>query len=319
MLVITGEEDVPYEMFGGSISKRWDIATTHEEADNIIVQQAMDVASKRIQSVIVLSDDTDVFLLLLHYYFIENIKVQVLMESPIQCRTVIDIGASVSKHEHIISDVLSAHALSGCDTTASCFGIGKGKVLKALNDGHSLSLLGDPSAELSEVIQQASQFMTACYGQAKCSSTTEARLRVWASKMGKCSQMPKLCSLPPTDESFQENVKRAQLQTCVWKCALEHNPPAMDPSEYGYFKDVDSKCLLPTTIPDNVALAPAEIMKLIKCSCESNLPCRGNRCGCTNAKLACTMFCSCHSIGCCNDLTHTAQVVDDEDDDLPEN
>ena len=68
-------------------------AVAHEEADNVIVQQVMLSARNNEESdITVISDDTDVFILLLHYYHAENLKNRITMESPIKERTVIDIG-----------------------------------------------------------------------------------------------------------------------------------------------------------------------------------------------------------------------------------
>ena len=47
------------------------------------------------------------------------------MESPIKGRMVVDIGKTVQKHSELVEGILPAHALSGCDTVASYFGIGK--------------------------------------------------------------------------------------------------------------------------------------------------------------------------------------------------
>ena len=60
-LVITGQQEAPVEIgYGGAVIQRCDIATTHEEADNIIVQQAMKVAVDEQKQVTVFADDTDV-------------------------------------------------------------------------------------------------------------------------------------------------------------------------------------------------------------------------------------------------------------------
>ena len=60
-LMITGQQEAPVEIsFGGIVIQRCDIATTHEEADNIIVQQAVTVAMDEQKQVTVLADDTDV-------------------------------------------------------------------------------------------------------------------------------------------------------------------------------------------------------------------------------------------------------------------
>ena len=45
----------------------------------------------------------------------------------------IDIGATTKKHSNMVSEILAAHALTGCDTVAYLFGIGKGTVLNVWN------------------------------------------------------------------------------------------------------------------------------------------------------------------------------------------
>ena len=68
-LVITGADLVPIEISnGGVVISRADLKTSHEEADNIIVQQVLSCAAENAESKItVVADDTDVFVLLLHY------------------------------------------------------------------------------------------------------------------------------------------------------------------------------------------------------------------------------------------------------------
>ena len=56
-------------------------------------------------------------------------------------RAVIDIDATVHENLSIIPGLLAAHALSGCDTVASHYGIGKGIVLKVLREGKKLSCI----------------------------------------------------------------------------------------------------------------------------------------------------------------------------------
>ena len=87
------------------------------------------------------------------------------MESPIKERIVIDIGQTVEKHVSFVSELLPTHALTGCDTVACCYGVGKGTALKVLKEGHSLSLLGVIDSPIEAVIAQATTFISACYGQ----------------------------------------------------------------------------------------------------------------------------------------------------------
>ncbi|KAG1677196.1 hypothetical protein GQR58_013996 [Nymphon striatum] len=102
--------------------------------------------------------------------------------------------------------------------------------------------------------------------------------------------IPKIQSLPPTSEAFIENVKRAHLQTCIWKAALDLDPPAVDPTEHGYTRHESSKSLLPTTVPDGVSLAPDEIMALIKCNCDDTAPCRNMRCQLIKNNIICILI-----------------------------
>ena len=73
-LVVTGADPVPIQMVtvnGQSVKiRRADLKTTHEEADIIMVQQAINVSQAggtRVQ-ITVRADDTDIFVLLLHFY-----------------------------------------------------------------------------------------------------------------------------------------------------------------------------------------------------------------------------------------------------------
>ncbi|KAG1683171.1 Glutamate receptor U1 [Nymphon striatum] len=238
-LVVTGADPVPIEISeGGVVISRADLSTSHEEADNVIIQQVLSCAAENAESKItVVADDTDVFVLLLHYHHMANLKNVVLMESPIKGRAVLDIGKTVQKHCQIVEGILPAHTLSGCDTVASYFKIGKATVLKTLRSGHSLNLLGAPGHSMESVIQQATSFISACYGQTDCSTMPETRLKVWLSQTGKGSSTPKLCTLPPTTEAFKENVKRAHYQALVWRSLEAQNPPELDSTEYGWVKD----------------------------------------------------------------------------------
>ena len=62
------------------------MCTTHEEADTIIVQQVADVPS---QKALVVADDTDMFVLLLHFCHSGDISLHVMMVSPIHDRAIL--------------------------------------------------------------------------------------------------------------------------------------------------------------------------------------------------------------------------------------
>ena len=65
---------------------------------------------------------------------------------------------------HVTLNLLPAHAMSGCDTVACYLVIGRGRVIKHLKEGCDLSAIGNVDASLQQVIDQATRFISACYG-----------------------------------------------------------------------------------------------------------------------------------------------------------
>ena len=99
------------ELISTVTNKREDLRTNHKEANNILAHQMVVVASEESKGVSVISDDTEA-------YWNHLLKI-----------VTIGIKATAIEHRNIIPDLLAAHALSGCDTTACYFGIGKGTIV----------------------------------------------------------------------------------------------------------------------------------------------------------------------------------------------
>ena len=201
-LIITGPEPTPIEIAPcGVVIRREDIKTTHEEANAVIVAQAIYAAKEENKHVVVVADDTDVYILLLYHYQAESLNTPMKLKSTQAGRAFIDVTATVRKLRDLIAEHLPAHALSGCDTVPMCHGIGKSKMLKAVKaKKYSLSLLGEVNADMEDVINQTMAFMCKCYTISNTASMTEARIKVWTARIGRkaTSKIPKLCSLPPT-------------------------------------------------------------------------------------------------------------------------
>ena len=79
----------------------------------------------------------------------------------------------------------------------------------------------------------------------------------------------------------------------IWKHASEANPPPLDPLDYGWTKNEWTNSLMPIGVTEDVSISPDDILKLIKCSCDSTLPCKTKRCNCQSNNMACIMFCAC--------------------------
>jgi len=103
-----------------------------------------------------------------------------------------------------------------------------------LNTGLPLDMIGNIEADWSDVMKRATKFTATCYGQSKATSMSEARPGVGTARIGKpvMTRAPKLSSLPLTTQAFFENVKRAHLQTFLWKNTLQLRPRNLDATEY---------------------------------------------------------------------------------------
>ena len=76
-------------------------------------------------------DDTDVFALLVYHYMKHGPRCKV-MEGTSAMRSVVDINTTVEKQKAIVPQVLGLHALSGHDTVAHPWGIGKATAIRVL-------------------------------------------------------------------------------------------------------------------------------------------------------------------------------------------
>ena len=159
--------------------ERDDLRTTQEEADEIIIYQLLEAISARARCIKVVCDDTDVFILLMHFYHKYQLDVDIYMEESSGERTIISIPETVEKHKDIIKSLLTAHALSGCDTVPQMSGIGKKTVLNTLRKNVNLPSLGRSDVLLETVINESCEFVATCYGVFKYTTMSDARYHLW--------------------------------------------------------------------------------------------------------------------------------------------
>ena len=99
---MTGFQIIPQDVHIDIVIRRHDLRTSHEEADAIIPQQVVHIASKGMRHISVVCDDTDEFLLLLQYCHHKQLSCGMLMEGTSSQRTSIDIAATAKKHANIV-------------------------------------------------------------------------------------------------------------------------------------------------------------------------------------------------------------------------
>lgn len=138
---------------------RTELHNTHKDANVIIVNQLADLVVRGASNICVVCDDTDIFVLLIHFYCRENLNCCVNMESPVSGRCVM-----ANKHRNITEYLPGIHALCGCSTTSYLHGTGKARALKALSSGMSLKLLGLEDVNMDDVLSEATAFIAMCCG-----------------------------------------------------------------------------------------------------------------------------------------------------------
>ena len=308
-LVVCGENPTPIEINNNIANPRVEMTTSHEEADVIVVQQAMKaILYGEYNEAKVLSDDSDVFALLIFWYNRTGITAPVYMESPKHStKTCVDIKQSALGCVDIVGNILQVHAITGCDTVNSFYGIGKPTALAAARTGeYLLTELGSLNASINDVITEGTKFISACYGHPS-TDMTDCRKTVWHKKTSNDTvvKAPELQSLPPTSDSFQYHMLRAHAQAIVWMSTMDAHPPYFDPLHFGWEVDSSRTFLLPKISTQGVQMAPEYSLKLIKCGCKANEPCKTGRCSCHHAALGCTVFCACYGKNCHNPHTPT--------------
>ena len=148
-----------------SIDSRYNGGFEHDEADVTMIAYLLQAAESGKSVTRILTDDTDVFVLLVHWVW----KMQ--LHSAVQIErwngVVIDIGATCLLLGSKCLQ-LRMHAISGCDTVSYPFNKGKISALNILKAGEFTALyevLSEENATDAELMETGRRFFTAKYDQ----------------------------------------------------------------------------------------------------------------------------------------------------------
>jgi hypothetical protein len=199
----------------------------------------------------------------------------------------------------------AAHALSGCDTTSSFFGIGKKSVYKILKDAapdfHDLDNLGDPDKDVA--ISCSSWFVAKLCDQKKSFASSHHNINKLRVKLV-TSRDASLVRLPPSEAALRQLIICVSLHTKVWHASCLAKPPLPSPMEYGWLTVKDS--LHSVYFEGNMS---AEFLRDLVCSCKGKSQCKKS-CVCAEHNLACTDLCSCQGSESCKNV-HSYTLADD--------
>ena len=111
-----------------------------DEADITIISYMLQAADDGCHVVRVLSDDTDIFVLLVYWTWRCDLQDHLAVQMEKWDGVVLDVNATCAHlGSTVCSQLLGAHTITGCDTVSYPFGKGKAPMLKTLKEGGRLS------------------------------------------------------------------------------------------------------------------------------------------------------------------------------------
>ena len=143
-----------------------DCVVTHDEADVTLCSYMLKAVAEGAHTIRILSDDTDVFVLLVYWTLRMRVVAKIQMEK--WNGDVLDINETVQRLDpRKCSQLLGIHALSGCDTVSYPFGKGTKSALKLLEiDIPGIDhVLGQPGATHAQLQETAHTLFLPLYGQ----------------------------------------------------------------------------------------------------------------------------------------------------------
>lgn len=280
----------------------------HEEADVTVVSYVLQAASDGHKVIRVLSDDTDIFVLLVYWVYKAGITSAVQMEN--WQGVVLSVNATCEKLGPKSLQLLGMHFLTGSDTTSYFYGKGKPSALKTLLNGDFKGLetaLGELGASHSDLIAAGEAFVCALYGLPVGTSMAEARYQLYTRKRGKPL---KVMALPPTHGNLSLHILRAHHAVILSKAANEKEAPRLDLERFGW----EIKDGIPVPAIAKGPAGPKELIDVISCNCKAaGKSCSTHNCSCHRERLSCSVYCKCESgVNCCNP-NKSEDGGDDED------
>jgi hypothetical protein len=280
------------------------------DADLLIVEVAVACAA-HIHTVVI-ADDTDILVLLIHHagrakynvWFKPNIK----RESKKAQRCWNMTATRCHLGSTVCSCILFIHAVLGCDTTSRLYGIGKYKaVVKVKSDiffARQAEVFMDSNASTDDVIEAGNNVLVSLYNGEKDENLDHLRLRRFYEKTACSTAAVEPRTLPPTSAAAKYHSLRVYQQVQVWLGNDGQDVPA---DQWGW--KVSDGRMVPI-LTDNPP-APQELLQVIRCTCRTG--CYTMRCTCRKNGLDCSMACS-ECRGVCSNTSLLAGDSDSEDE-----
>ena len=286
------------------------------DADTLIIATGLGYSQNN-QSVVIVAEDTDIFMMLIHHWKVNMADIFLLKEKKSRSHKkgaeVYSIREACQVIDPVVRQhILFIHAWSGCDTTSSTFGQGKTQLLKLFPKSERIQSFADSFTDMDktvlEIANSGNQVFCQLYGGGESSSLTTLRHNRYQTMIARSNRIEPE-RLPPTERAAHFHSLRVHLQVIQWK--LLQNK-CLDPLEWGW--TLENQRMVP--IMTDLDAAPATVLKFICCKCKSNnrKQCATNMCSCFKNGLKCVAACG-HCRGeNCHNISVQRLVLDDNDD-----
>lgn len=285
------------------------IIHSEDDADVDIVKEA--IGQSLDYKTIVIGEDTDLLILLLNYF---NSDSKGLLFKSNKCYP--SISHDITHYyntlgEDVCSYLLFVHAFSGCDSTSSIYGIGKGIFLKKVMSDERLKEIAftflKPNMSQKDVVLAGEAAMCIIYKGNPGDSLDNIRHKQLVKKVTTASSFVKPEKLPPTSSATKYHSLRVYFQIMLWK----KENAKMKPDEWGWQEKAGK--LFP--ILTDKESAPISLLKIVRCNCQSD--CSSRRCGCRKNNLICTSACGhCQENNCRNVAEYTGEEDEAEEENI---
>ena len=294
------------------------------DADRTIVTTAIEIAKTSDRTVVVVSEDTDV-LVLVTALTPSNSEIFFIKPARPNKGEELYSSKSLSHIPSILENILFLHAFTGCDTVSATSNQGKTKFLKTFKNSPDLAIHANKFKEIGltidEIFQHGSQLILAMYGAAitfrkpnipdeQKLSTTQLvegyRYRMYLTAIAKNRKLS-IGKILPTADAFMQHLKRVYFQVQSWL----HGEEILIATDWGWELKDNAYVPVKMTLPPG----PESILKVIFCSCKSDC---GNSCGCRKHGLFCNAACKNCAGSDCTNIDHFEEEDEDENDESPE-
>jgi hypothetical protein len=285
LIVTIGEQC--FSITKDDVEKVHELTSSQEEADTRLALHAKHAAGTH-RHVIVISEDTDVLLILLALQ--AEIGARLLLrrgkKNKIRLIDISRLAIVIGRDE--CAALMGVHAWTGCDSVSAFAGQGKIKAVNLIrtNDTfrEAFTTLGREWSVPDTLFTVIEEFTCNMYSRSAKSSTVNAlRYEMFRAKNGDVSSG----QLPPCKDALLQHTKRANYQAAIWRRSLQNTPQIPEATDgHGWIIDGDGQIAIAwiTRAP-----APDVVLSLMSCKCVRS--CKADSCPCIDNGLPCTPAC----------------------------